>query len=758
MKHSCAIGHALAVICILFLLGTAACAADTPGPGGQGGNGIQNYTISQTISDRAQEDTIAFDGLAFMTGSACSDTFIPPGKVADYAGFQYLRDNDPTGMGHNTDFVTRTADNVLVTLNGDQLAQFVTLAKEENSLQEQYALMRFPLTTAFRDNLEGNIPAGSTGLNQSAVMAYSAQLYDVDASISIARAKTYASVINSLNQTQRAYLDTMKSEGMADYPIVDASSVLANSGQGNSVAMRTYASEMFAWYAGSVTADTYFCPERQATYFGSFYMKDLPAMGNAGYSISTTLTGDSGANFLNLLTDTQRSEVTGLVDLQKSDLNDIVATRQAIATDLRAALSGGTIDETDVRSLSAKYGELDGEISYDYATHFADVDATLTDSQKQQMVALRNLTGYTCTGAFLYSQPISMPQNIPSVFLFGVGTYNATEISEWVQSQEPVLSSQDQGTGQNSKQGSGQGQITKGGITSPAGNFTPPGQSTGQGQQQRMPIDMIITQLGHNGYDISGATAAIQNRDRTAQKAWLDSFRESNPGVVEAIVANWTGNRYGPAGSSPGTDFGGQVQPDGSSGSNPVGSWLTGIWQSLWGQKASGLPQAGLVPGDTGAGTFTLTSDAGSDGGTMSAAYTCDGAGTTPGLSWSGTPAGTNEYALMMRTQPGDGTIRWNWVLYDIPGTTTRIAENSTGIGTLGTGSHGTVMRYDPPCSQGPGLKTYSFTLYALSGSPSLSIDPSQVTGPVLTSAIAPITLGTASLNMSYSRQTGMVI
>ena len=25
-----------------------------------------------------------------------------------------------------------------------------------------------------------------------------------------------------------------------------------------------------SWYAGSVTADVYFCPERQGTYFGSF--------------------------------------------------------------------------------------------------------------------------------------------------------------------------------------------------------------------------------------------------------------------------------------------------------------------------------------------------------------------------------------------------------------------------------------------------------------------------------------------------------
>ena len=42
--------------------------------------------------------------------------------------------------------------------------------------------------------------------------------------------------------------------------------------------MRTYAGEMLAWYLGSEEADVYFCPERQGTYFGSFFMKDIKAM------------------------------------------------------------------------------------------------------------------------------------------------------------------------------------------------------------------------------------------------------------------------------------------------------------------------------------------------------------------------------------------------------------------------------------------------------------------------------------------------
>lgn len=151
-------------------------------------------------------------------------------------------------------------------------------------------------------------------------------------------------------------------------------------------------------------------------------------------------------------------------------------------------------------------------------------------------------------------------------------------------------------------------------------------------------------------------------------------------------------------------------------------------------------------------GTLSLTSDAGIDGGTMPTEYTCDGAASSPALSWSGAPAGTKEFALMMTTLPVDGATRWNWVLYGIPGSTTSLARNSSGVGTLGTGSHGTIMTYDPPCPQGPGAKIYTITVYALSASPTLSGTPEQVTGTVLTDAISSITLGKASLDMSYAR------
>ena len=661
MNHTKMIGFTVTTLCIFAWVVVGMCAGAIQGAAGQ------KMTIEDTLSDEGQRTTIAFSGLAFLSGDACSDTFLPPGKVADYAGFQYLRDNDATGMGHNTDFVTRAADNVISILNATQLANYVALGNTESALSTRYAYMRFPLMKAFRQNLEGTIPTGSSGLNYSAVTEYSAQLYDIDASITLGRAKTYSAVINSLNATQRAYLDKMKSGGMATWPVVDVSEKLKQLGQGNSVAMRTYASEMFSWYAGSVEADTYFCPERIATYFGSFYMKDRPAMGNPNYSISTTLTHDSGEAFLALLNSSQSEKITGLVALQKADLYEIVSVRQAISTALRQGLTGATIDENLVRTLSARYGRLEGGISYNYATRFADVGKTSTPEQKKKMVELRNLSQYTCDGAYLYSEPISMPPNISTDFLF-----------------------------------------TSGGGISPS-------------------ISGITPDFGQNTSNVSVTITGSNFRDGAVVK------------LVKGTVA-----RTGIVQSNSGSRITCVL---------PLSGVSAGVYDltitngdGTYGTKSGAFTVTSVIPSN-----FTIKSDAGVDGGILPKEYTCDGAGYSPALSWSQVPAGTKEFALMLTTLPVDGSTKWNWVLYRIPATASGLVKNSTGVGINGMNSHN-ILAYAPPCAQGPGAKVYTFTIYALSASPILPESASLVTGPVLTQAISSITLGSASINMSNSR------
>jgi Spy/CpxP family protein refolding chaperone len=379
------------------------------------------YNIEQAISDKAQGMTIAYDALAFLTGDLGSDSFFPPGKVADFWGFQYLRDNDPSQMGHAGDFLTSAAMNVLYILTPEQRAELAALAESQVNSINEYGYKRFVLMDAFRRLLENDLPAGTTGLDEEAIKVYSAELYRLDGRISFARAQMMGDILSSMDSTQRAYLDAMVGKGMLEWPDVEEPSDLRNLDRDERVAVMTYAADIFSWYAGSVEADVYFCPERHGTYFGSFYLKDIPAMSDPGYSIPTDLTGNMGDTMLGTLTSDQAQLITSLVDIQRPYLQGIVDTREQVSSELRKFMVGESVDSATVLSLMEEYGKLDGAIIYNLAANFAQVNQTLTNEQKEQLLALRKeMLGDLMypSGAYLYSQSISMPEIPNTDFLF----------------------------------------------------------------------------------------------------------------------------------------------------------------------------------------------------------------------------------------------------------------------------------------------------------------------------------------------------
>jgi phosphatidylethanolamine-binding protein (PEBP) family uncharacterized protein len=579
--------------------------APTPGPTPGDGGGM---SIDDTISDQAQSMTIAFDGLAFVTGSFCAQTFYPPGKVADFFGFQYLRDNDPSGMGHNTDFTTLTADPVLVLLHDAQLTTLSDLGTAEATLNDQYGYARFPLAKAFRRLIDGEVPAGHAELSREAVKAYSAYLFGIDGEMSYRRAQAYASVLGSMDASQQAVLDGMKGKGSLEWTQPTQTEVDAVLARYLNRMMRTYAGEMLAWYLGSKEADVYFCPERQGTYFGSFFMKDIKAMHNPSYTIDSNMTAEMGDAFLAELSAEQQDLVTGLVTEQKTDLLAIVAKREEIAATLRNLLStGGTVDEATVINLAKQYGELDGEISYNYAINFSAVGESLTTDQKSTLMTLRKTATAEddgsadyddlCGNGYLYSEPLAAPSTVMNTdFLFGV---------------------------------------------------------------------------------CAAATSACSTDWDCCSFACLNHVCET---------------------------------------------------------------------------PFTFTSTAFEDGGSLPVQYTCDDAagGVSPPLQWT-VPEGTVEFALTMTTVALDGT-KYNWVLFHLPSTVTLLAQGGVGIGTTGLSTDGPLLKYYPPCSTGPGTKTYTFTLYALSAAPTFTVPESQVNGEILSSAIGPLTIAGRQVNVSYTR------
>ena len=153
-----------------------------------------------------------------------------------------------------------------------------------------------------------------------------------------------------------------------------------------------------------------------------------------------------------------------------------------------------------------------------------------------------------------------------------------------------------------------------------------------------------------------------------------------------------------------------------------------------------------------GADSLTLSSPDVAQGGTLPVDYTCDGTAATLPLKWSGAPHGTVSYALIMHHEASPTDIHWYWVVYNIPPETDSIPRNGTGPWTLGNNSVNGLTEYAPPCSKGPGPKTYIYTLYALSATPTVTVDSSLVTRDVLLSAIDGLVLDSARLVVTYTR------
>ena len=142
------------------------------------------------------------------------------------------------------------------------------------------------------------------------------------------------------------------------------------------------------------------------------------------------------------------------------------------------------------------------------------------------------------------------------------------------------------------------------------------------------------------------------------------------------------------------------------------------IWLVVW-----------CTPLAAAAADFRLSSPDIAPGGTIANKFVykgfgCSGENVSPALSWTGTPAGTKSFALLVHDPdaPTGGAGWWHWLVYDIPATATGLAQ---GAGTAegrelpGGSAQGRTDFGSPgwggPCPPaGHGLHHYRFTLYAL--------------------------------------------
>ena len=124
---------------------------------------------------------------------------------------------------------------------------------------------------------------------------------------------------------------------------------------------------------------------------------------------------------------------------------------------------------------------------------------------------------------------------------------------------------------------------------------------------------------------------------------------------------------------------------------------------------------------------FTLSSTDLTGGGRIGEAqvfneFGCKGGNVSPALSWSGAPAGTQSFALLVHDPDAPtGSGWWHWVVYNIPASTTSLPAGAgdpkkklmPAGAVQGRTDYGTVG-YGGPCPPPGKPHHYHFQLYAL--------------------------------------------
>lgn len=148
---------------------------------------------------------------------------------------------------------------------------------------------------------------------------------------------------------------------------------------------------------------------------------------------------------------------------------------------------------------------------------------------------------------------------------------------------------------------------------------------------------------------------------------------------------------------------------------------------------------------------FAITATAFLDKGILPILYTCDGKDKSPGLAWSGVPAKTESFALIMEDRNAPNSVFYHWVLYNIPKNVTTFPEELEKLpaGVMVGKNSFDKQQYNGPCPPKGAAHSYVFTLYALNSKLTL---PAGADAKAVLDAIKNHLVGKAEISVVYSR------
>lgn len=116
--------------------------------------------------------------------------------------------------------------------------------------------------------------------------------------------------------------------------------------------------------------------------------------------------------------------------------------------------------------------------------------------------------------------------------------------------------------------------------------------------------------------------------------------------------------------------------------------------------------------------TLSVRSSAFSAGDLIPTEHTCDGEDVSPPLTWSGAPAETRSFAIVVDDPDAPSKTWVHWLVYGLPSTVTRLDEGASSEGLPGSAREGRNdfddVSWGGPCPPVGPAHRYYFRVFAL--------------------------------------------
>ena len=165
--------------------------------------------------------------------------------------------------------------------------------------------------------------------------------------------------------------------------------------------------------------------------------------------------------------------------------------------------------------------------------------------------------------------------------------------------------------------------------------------------------------------------------------------------------------------------------------------------------------------GPSNVARLTVTSGAFQEGATVPKEHAGEGADKSPPLAWSGAPAGTKEFAVIVHDPDAPVGTWYHWVLYNIPADVTSLSAgvpNAAVVSTplkarqgLNSWPSENVGYRGPMPPKGHGKHRYIFTVYAVDTH--IELAPNLATASALEKKLAGHVLAKGELVGVYERK-----